>query len=59
MINVIINEGLFDKAFVDNWTTGFDKLKKHAQDYTPEKVAKITWIDAGAICKAARFYGTK
>jgi len=58
MINVIINEGLIDKAFVDNWTTGFDKLKKHVQDYTPEKVARITWIDAETICKAARFYAT-
>jgi anaerobic selenocysteine-containing dehydrogenase len=58
MINVIINEGLFDKAFVDNWTVGFDKLKAHIQDYSPERVEGITWLSAETIRKAARFYAT-
>jgi len=58
MINVIINEGLFDKTFVDNWTVGFDKLKGHVQDYAPERVAEITWVDAETIRKVARFYAT-
>jgi anaerobic selenocysteine-containing dehydrogenase len=56
MINVIINEGLFDSDFVANWTVGFDKLKTHVQDYPPEKVAEITWVDAETISKAARLY---
>jgi anaerobic selenocysteine-containing dehydrogenase len=56
MINVIINEGLFDSDFVANWTIGFDKLKTHVQDYPPEKVAEITWVDAETISKAARLY---
>jgi len=56
MINVIINESLFDKAFVDNWTVGFSELKTHIQDYPPEKVEKITWVPAEAIRQAARVY---
>lgn len=56
MINIIINEGLFDKVFVDNWTVGFDKLRAHIQDYTPERVADMTWIDANTIRQAARLY---
>ena len=57
MINVIINEGLYDKAFVEHWTVGFQELKTHIQDYTPERVATITWIPADMIRHAARFYG--
>ena len=33
MLNVIINEELYDKAFVKQWTVGFDELRAHVQDY--------------------------
>jgi len=56
MIHVIINEGLYDNDFVDEWTVGFDKLKTHVQDYSPVKVADITWVPADSIVKAARLY---
>jgi len=58
MINVIINENLYDKEFVDNWTVGFDKLKNHVQQYSPEKVAELTWIAADKIRQVARFIAT-
>ena len=58
MLNVIINEGLYDKAFVKQWTVGFDELRAHVQDYAPEKVADITWVPAEMIKQAARFYST-
>jgi len=56
MMNVIINEGLFDRAFVANWTVGFDRLKTHVQDYPPKKVAEITWVSEEMIIQAARLY---
>ncbi len=58
MINVIVNGGLFDKNFVDTWTVGFDELKAHVQDYPPEEVEEITWIEAKKIREVARFYAT-
>ncbi len=58
MINVIVNEDLYDRSFVDKWTVGFDELKSHIQDYPPEKVSQITWVDAESIKKAARLYAT-
>jgi anaerobic selenocysteine-containing dehydrogenase len=58
MINVIINEELYDRDFVEHWTVGFDKLKEHVQDYTPEQVATITWLSADKIREAARLYST-
>jgi anaerobic selenocysteine-containing dehydrogenase len=58
MLNVIVNEGLYDRNFVQHWTVGFDKLKVHVQDYTPEKVAEISWVPAETIRQAARLYAT-
>lgn len=58
MLNVIINEGLYDKEFVDNWTFGFDELKKRVQEYPPDKVAEITWVAKDDIIKAARLFAT-
>jgi len=57
-INVIINEELYDKDFVANWTYGFDELKERVQEYPPEKVAEITWVPAEKIREVARFMAT-
>ena len=58
IMNVIINEGLYDEDFVDTWTVGFDELRSHVQEYAPEKVAAITWVPADMIRQAARLYAT-
>jgi len=57
-LNVIIREGLFDREFVEKWTIGFDKLKEHVKNYSPEKVEKISWVPAADIKKFARIYAT-
>lgn len=56
MLNVIINEELYDKEFVNNWCAGFEKLKERVQEYPIEKVAEITWLESEKIEKAARMY---
>jgi len=56
MLNVIINEGIYDKEFVEKWCYGFDELKERVQEYTPEKVEEITWVPKDLIIKAARLY---
>lgn len=56
MMNVIIKEGLYDKEYVKNRTTGFEELKKVVEKYTPEYVEKITGIPKEQIVKAARLY---
>lgn len=58
MIHVIVNEELYDKTFVGKWTVGFDKLKEHVQQYTPEKVEQITWVPAEKIAEAARLFAS-
>ncbi len=57
-LNVIINEGLYNKEFVAEWTVGFDKLKARVQEYPPERVAEITGVPAEKIVEAARTYAT-
>ena len=58
LINVIIGEKLYDREFVDTWCHGFDKLASRAQEMTPEKAEKITWVPADKIRAAARMYAT-
>lgn len=58
MIHIIIEEGLYDKQFVDKWCLGLDELRQRAKEYTPEKVAEITWIAKDKIIEAARLYAT-
>ena len=56
MLNVIINEGLYDKEFVEKWTHGFEALKERVQEYPPAKVAEITWVPQEKIIEAARLF---
>jgi anaerobic selenocysteine-containing dehydrogenase len=58
MLNVIITEQLYDKDFVDKWTVGFERLVDHIKEYTPEKVAEITWVPSDTIKEIARTYAT-
>jgi len=55
-LHVIIHEGLYDKAFVDEWTFGFDRLSERVAEYTPERVAEISWIPADKLRQTARLY---
>jgi len=57
-INLIIEEELYDKAFVERWCHGFEALRARAKEYPLAKVADITWCDPEAIARAARLYAT-
>jgi anaerobic selenocysteine-containing dehydrogenase len=56
LLNVIIEESLYDKAFVEQWTYGFEDLSEHVKEYTPEKVSDITWVPPDLIRETARMY---
>ena len=58
MMNVIINEGLYDRDFVGDWTYGFDLLRERVQEYPLERVSEITWVPKGKIIEAARIFAT-
>jgi len=58
IINVIINERLYNKEFVEQWTVGFDQLAEHVERYTPEWAQDITKLRAKDIREVARTYAT-
>ena len=53
LINVIISEGLYNRPFVNSYTSGFDKLFAAVTQYTPEWASAITEISAGTIRRIA------
>lgn len=56
LLNVIMGEELYDKDFIQNWASGFDRLKENVKTYRPEVVEGITWVPAESIRKFARVY---
>jgi len=56
MLYVIISEELYDRAFVEKWTVGFDRLKEHVKAYDPERMSRITDVPVSTIYDAARVY---
>ena len=58
MLHVIVGENLYDRAFVEQWTFGFDKLAEHIRKYSPEWAEPITGLPARQIGELARTYAT-
>ncbi len=56
MLHVIIEEGLEDRPFVDEWCYGFDELAQHVKPYTPSYVAQFCGVDEGDLVEAARLF---
>ena len=57
MMQVIIEEGLVDEAFVASRTSGFDALREMVADYTPERASKICGLRPDVIRDVARIFG--
>ena len=58
MLNVLIEEGLYDKEFVEKYTIGFDKLAQHVKNYAPEKMQDVTWVSASMVREYTKLYAT-
>jgi len=54
MIEVLIDEELYDEEFVTRWTVGFEDLARLTQHYRPEAAETITGVPAGTIRSLAR-----
>ncbi|MBM4128754.1 MAG: formate dehydrogenase subunit alpha, partial [Nitrospira sp.] len=57
MMHVMVKEGLIDKKFTEDWTTGFEIFRESLEEYTPEVGEKITGVPREDIIKAALLYG--
>jgi len=56
-IHVAIYEGIYNKEYVEKYTYGFDELKEHVKNMTPEWAYGITTIKPDVIRKTAREMG--
>ena len=58
MMNVIIEERLYDAKFIEERTEMFEELKETVKKYTPDYAEEICGIAADTIREAARLYAS-
>jgi len=56
LLRVIVDDGLWDREFVAEWTVGFEQLKTLLEDYSLARVEEITWVPQDKIREAAHLY---
>jgi len=56
MIRVIIENQLYDKEYIDNYTSGFDQLKGMVRKYELKQIEETTKVPRELINKAARMF---
>lgn len=54
----IVDEGLQNDGYIKKHTEGFEQLRIHLKNYSPEKIAPICGIDAKTLREVARLYAT-
>ncbi|MEO1229055.1 MAG: molybdopterin-dependent oxidoreductase [Myxococcota bacterium] len=57
-LKVIIDEELYDKDFVRDWTVGFEDLRRRVDEFPLARVAELTGCEPDQIAAAARMYAT-
>ncbi len=57
-LNVIIEEGLYDREFVEKYIHGWDAFVKRVREYPLDRVEEITWVGRDLIREAARVYAS-
>ena len=58
MLNVIVEEDLVDKQFIEQRTSNFEALRRNVKGYSPEIMAPVCGIPAETIRQIARLYAT-
>ncbi|HDZ20350.1 hypothetical protein LCGC14_0019520 [marine sediment metagenome] len=59
IMRVIVDEGLFDKAFIDERCENFEAFKASLDDFDPQFVSQTTGVPWEKIQQAARLYATE
>ena len=57
-LNVIIEEELYDREFVEKYIHGWDAFVKRVREYPLDRVEEITWVGRDLIREAARVYAS-
>ncbi len=57
LLHVILRDGLEDREFIEQYTTGFEAVADLVRQYPPQKAANLTGVPPDAIEKAAHWFG--
>ncbi|WP_421858240.1 formate dehydrogenase subunit alpha [Oricola sp.] len=58
LLNVIIEEKLYDEQYIQANVSGFEALKEKVKDFTPEAMADVCGVPAEMLRDVARTYAT-
>ena len=53
VFNYMAQNGLYDKDFVEKWVFGFEQQAELAEEWTPERVAEVCWVEEDDVAKFA------
>ena len=56
LMHVIVAEELYDQQYVQAHTEGFEQLRDHLKDFSPEEMAPICGIEPDVLRQVARIY---
>jgi len=56
ILKVIVEEKLYDRDFIEEWTVGFDRLAEHLRGCSLKHIEQLTWLPEENIKKVARLY---
>ncbi|MCX6655196.1 MAG: molybdopterin-dependent oxidoreductase [Candidatus Bathyarchaeota archaeon] len=58
VLNIVVEEKLYDRSFVEKWVIGFDEFREFISNYPPTRVEESTWVPRDQIEAVARMYST-
>jgi formate dehydrogenase major subunit len=56
IMHVIVEEGLYDRQYIQAHTEGFERMKAHLKAFPPDKMAPVCGVDAETIRTVARSF---
>jgi thiosulfate reductase/polysulfide reductase chain A len=59
VLHEVVAADLWDRELVERWTTGFESLRRRLDEYTPERAAAVSGVDAAAIRDVAHMFATE
>ncbi len=58
IMNVIVEEGLYDQQYIDAYTENWEAEKEHLSGFTPEMMSEICGIEPGVLRDVARTFAS-
>jgi formate dehydrogenase major subunit len=58
LLHTIVEEKLYDEAYIREHVSGFEALKAKVKEFSPEAMAGVVGIDAAVLRDVARIYAT-